>query len=217
MARFKSKTRLKATGVLIAAICFAALTPAASRADFIVDVNPPVVPSDKLFFTKATDTTSFSGHVGAQNSGPVVNGTTTGAVNVANGFSSITPVKGGKLTSLTFTPANANLFDDFNFRGQLLKPGVITVTVQDNQGDPAQTIPISIKTTGDFTRVGIVAKVGSGETIKSVTITDSNGFKSVKQVQFSHVVPEPATLALFLSGLPVLGLGWLRRARRNKK
>jgi hypothetical protein len=121
---------------------------------------------------------------------------TTGAVNVASGWATIKPVKGGTLTSLTFTPKNPNLFSDFNFRGQLLKVGKITLTVQDNQGDPAQTFTFHInKANQDFPRIGIIANPGSGETIKSVTIT-SAGFKEVKQVSFSHVVPEPSSLTL---------------------
>ena len=111
----------------------------AARADFIIDPNPGGV---KFFNGDANkDVSSFVGTVGGQHSGPMVTVDTVGNVDTGAGFSNIKPVKHGRLTSLTFTPANGNLFHDFSFRGQLESDaeGTVVVTVQDNQGHLPQS------------------------------------------------------------------------------
>jgi hypothetical protein len=76
-------------------------------------------------------------------------------------------------------------------------------------GDPMTHL---FKANADLTRMGISA--ADDETIKSVEITDSSGFKEVKQIEFSLTpVPVPPAIALFGSGL--LGLSFLSRRRRN--
>lgn len=174
-----------------------------ANANFIVDPNPG---GDKFFNGAANkDVASFTGNVGGQNSGPEVTVTTTQNVDTGAGFANITPVKGTTLSSLTFTPQNPNLFEDFSFRGQLASSGNVTVTVQDNQGDSPQTFTFSIaKANQDFDRIGIIAKAGSNETIKSVTISNAS-FNQVKQVEFS-AVPLPASVWLFGSALAGLGV-----------
>jgi hypothetical protein len=52
MARFRLKTWFMAMGVLIGAICFAGLTPAASRADSIIDEDQIVTQCSKFFVDK---------------------------------------------------------------------------------------------------------------------------------------------------------------------
>src|SRR5260370_36710942 len=79
---------------------------ALARADFVVDPAPS---GDKFFIDLANkDVTSFTGEVANPHSGPVVNVSTVGAVNTGSGFATIKPVKGGSLTSLTFTPVDGN-------------------------------------------------------------------------------------------------------------
>ena len=199
--------------LLTAVSAFAAVLTVSARADFRVDQTPGGV---KFYNGDANkDIFSFVGTVGGQHSGPTVTVDTVGKVDTGAGYSTIKPIKGGVLTSLIFTPTDGNLFSDFSFRGQLEKDanGTVVVTVQDNQGGAAQSFTFTgLGKNADFGRIGIEAVPGTGETIKSVTLTSI--FKEEKQNEFSYaVVPEPAFYQLSaLLGLG--GLGFLRRSRR---
>jgi hypothetical protein len=154
-----------------------ALTLSAS-ATFIVDTDPG---GEKLFIDNANkDVSDFQGFVGANNSSaPHVGIHTTGNVNTGSGFANIKPIKDGSLTELIFTPEDPNLFADFSFRGQLIDAanGTVTVTVQDNQGNAAQTFTFTgLGGPNDFARQGIISL--DGETIQSITL--SSDFKEVK-------------------------------------
>jgi hypothetical protein len=191
-----------------------ALTLSAS-ATFIVDTDPG---GEKLFIDVANkNKTDFKGFVGANNSGaPNVDIHTTGPVNTGSGFANIKPIKDGSLTELIFTPEDPNLFADFSFRGQLndAANGTVTVTVQDNQGNAAQTFTFTgLGGPNDFARQGIISL--DGETIQSVTL--SSDFKEVKQIEFSfagnHVVPDSGPTAMLLGG----GLAAIVLVRRYLK
>jgi len=189
----------------------AALTLSAS-ATFMIDTNPG---GEKLFIDVANkDVSDFEGFVGANNSGaPHVDIHTTGNVDTGSGFANIKPVKDGSLTELIFTPEDPNLFADFSFRGQLnaAAGGTVTVTVQDNQGNPAQTFTLTgLGKNKDFARQGIIST--DGETIKSVTLTSD--FKEVKQIEFSFApgqhVPDSGATAMLLGGA-LAAIGLVRR------
>src|SRR6266513_2184746 len=183
-----------------------ALTLSAS-ATFMVDTNPG---GEKLFIDVANkDVSDFEGFVGANNSSaPHVDIHTTGNVNTGSGFANIKPIKDGSLTELIFTPEDPNLFADFSFRGQLndAADGTVMVTVQDNQGNPAQMFILTgLGGPNDFARQGIISL--DGETIQSVTLTSD--FKEVKQIEFSFApgVPDSGPTAMLLgSGLAAIGL-----------
>lgn len=184
------------------------------RADFMIDPNPR---GDKFYNGDAyKDVSSFTGTVGGQHSGPEVTVDTVGNVDTGAGFATIKPIKGGTLSSLTFTPADGNLFDDFSFRGQLEAAGSVTLTVQDNQGHAAQVFTFSgLPKDADFDRIGIEAVAGSGETIKWVRLT-SDGFKEEKQNEFSfapahRAVPAPAS---FWGGLALVSCLAAARSRQ---
>lgn len=137
----------------------------------------------------------------------------------ASGFSNVVPVKKAALTTLIFTPTNPNEFNGFSFRGQDLAANQeIDVIIQDNQGNAPQTIKFTEGGANqDFTRDGIIAAL-TGETIKSVELYNSGGFKEAKQFEFDQVitngVPEPSTWAIMLVGFGGLGVA-LRQRRRG--
>jgi VPDSG-CTERM motif len=84
----------------------------------------------------------------------------------------------------------------------------VMVTVQDNQGNPAQIFTLTgLGTNSDFARQGIISL--DGETIQSVTLTSD--FKEVKQIEFSLAgvrVPDSGATAMLLGGaLAGLALG----------
>jgi len=191
----------------LAGVVLGATAPA--YADFMIDPNPT---GEKLFIDNANKNVhSFVGIVGSNVSGPLVDVTTVGNVDTGSGFSNITPVKGGTLTTLTFTPKDGNLFNDFGFRGQLLAAGKVTVTVLDNQGGAPQSFDFNVaKANQDFGTLGITAIPGTGETIKSVTISALGGFKEEKQNILS-AVPEPGTYAMLGLGVGLLGIVLRRR------
>lgn len=196
--------------LLIAAVT-GALTLSA-RATFIVDPNPG---GEKLFIDVANKNVSnFEGFVGANNpSAPNVGIHATGNVNTGSGFATIKPIKGGSLTELIFTPDNPSLFADFSFRGQLTGAanGSVTVTVQDNQGNAAQSFTLTgLGENRDFARQGIISL--DGETIASITLTSD--FKELKQIEFSLApgikVPDSGATAMLL-GSALAGLALVRR------
>src|SRR6266576_5415791 len=121
----------------------AALTGSLALSANATFITGPTPGGEKLFIDDANKHVSdFQGFVGANNSSaPHVGIHTTGNVDTGSGFANIKPVKNGSLTELIFTPENPNLFADFSFRGQLNRAaeGTVTVTVQDNQGNAAQT------------------------------------------------------------------------------
>ena len=203
------KKRLVTSATAVATVF---LLSAPAHATFIIATNPG---GDQFFNGDAnTNVSSFTGTVGGQHSGPQVTVTTVGNVDTGAGFSNIKPVKGGSLTSLTFAPADPNLFGDFSFRGQLEGDagGQVVLTVQDNQGDKAQQFTFTgLGSNADFARIGIIAAPGSGETIKSVTL--SSLFKEEKQNEFSlaAVIPEAQTYAMLGLGITLLVVGLRRR------
>jgi len=193
-------------GIVLAGAVVASMAVALpAYALFQIDLNPG---GTKFFISNAnSDVSTFSGSVG----GSPVTVDTVGNVDTGAGFATISPVTGTTLTDLLFTPQDPNLFTDFSFRGQLLAAGNVTVTVTDNQGDPAQTFVFAIaQANADFARIGIVAVLGSGETIKTVDVSNP-GFKEFKQVEFSTAIPELSTWAMMLVGFAGVALQMRRR------
>src|SRR6476660_3369563 len=146
----------------------------ASHATFIIDLSCGESKCDggTDFKNDATvkDVSTFTGTVGGH-AGTAVTVTTIGNIDSGAGFSTITPIKGGTLTDLTFTPADDTLFTDFSFRGQLNPvgdTGVITVKWTDSLGTSGTVVFNGVPGPDkDFNRLGIVS---TDEFLKSVEI-----------------------------------------------
>jgi hypothetical protein len=166
-----------------------------------------------------SDTSSFTGIVGSNTSGPIVNVSTNGNVDTGSGYATIKPASHDTtLTDLTFTPENDTLFSDFFFHAQLVEAGDITLKVTDALG-LLQTFTFSgIPKSADSGPFGIMlADLGDTDTIKMVELI-SDGFKEVKQIDWStssvSAVPLPASLPMF--GVGMLALGFLSVTKRRK-
>lgn len=190
---------------------------AAHAVTFAIDPNPG---GTQLYLNSAKSASSSFGTVLSTNDVAI---SVTGNGDFANGFSSIKPIKDGTLTELVFTPVDPNAFDAFSFRGQDLVAGqVIDVIVQDNQGNAPVTLQFTEGGANqNFSRDGVIAAL-TGETIKSVEIVNSGGFKEAKQFEFLSVgsnptgVPEPATWAVMLIGFGAIGAK-MRHSRRQAR
>lgn len=199
--------KFRAVAVALALVFGAA--GAAVADPFVIDNNDA---GAKLFLNSAKDAASSTGNVGSQ-SGPIVNIDVSGNADFANGFANIKPSDDHLLTTITFTPADANAYASFSFRGQdVADNATIQVFITDNQGDPTQEIDFfQDKANQDFGAFGIAA-TGS-QTIKSVELFNATGFKEGKQFEFDLAagVPEPATWAMLIFGVGMVGFAARRR------
>jgi PEP-CTERM motif-containing protein len=221
MAYLRSAAFAAAVGVALGA-------SSAAHATFVIDTScgeSKCAAGTDFFNDDANkDVSTFTGTVGGEHSGPAVTVTTTGNVDTGAGFSNITPVKGGTLTSLTFTPASDTLFTDFSFRGELNPVGdtsTLDVTWTDSSGTSGTLAFTGLAgPNADFARLGIVS---TDETLKSVVVSTTSGesFKEFKQVQFSGAglvpsIPEPSTWAMMMVGFAGLGYVGFRRSKKDR-
>ena len=193
-------------------------TPAS--ASFVIGPEPTGTTELMLFLGGENATTSLTGNIGSQNSSLTTAITTNTAVDAANGFANIKPDT-GTLTTLTFTPTNSSQFRDFFFLGQLNGQGnavgTVNVSVTDSAGltFSGPSFSFSNQANQDFASFGVFSN--DGETIKSVTIDSSAGFKEVKQIVFSpatvRAIPEPSTWAMMVLGF--FGIGFMAYRRRG--
>jgi hypothetical protein len=197
---------------------FGMSVPAQASSFFQIDSTPG---GTKLFLNNVKNSATSTGTVINTDD---VGISVIGNSDFANGWSNIKPIKDGSLTSLTFTPVNGNAFGGFSFRGQVLSANqLLTVTVQDNQGDLAESFNFTIpNANADFGRLGIISNT-LGKTIQYVTLYSAGGFKEGKQFAFTKAlddggggtgsdVPEPASWMMMILGMGLVGVGMRRRA-----
>lgn len=207
----------------LAVIILAAPVP--SHASFIKDLDPSHTGNSTKFYLDGVKdpVSSFTGHVGEQDEGPVVSVVTNpgSTVDVANGYATIKQ-HDGLLASLTFTPEGGVHFGDFSFRFQLnpiegdVQEQTVNILVTANDG----VFPFSYtfdKANADLGPIGVIST--DLEWIESVMISTQYGFDQVKQIDFSLAgtepapVPEPGTVMLL--GMGFAGLAIAAKRRRN--
>jgi hypothetical protein len=206
MLTFSSMYKTKLAVAVIVALSAFALNQA--HATFVVNTD---FKGELKLFNDADhkNVTDFVATVGGH-TGPAVAVHTDGHVDSAAGFATIKPANGEPLISLTFTPADNQLFSDFSFRGQLTAAGTVTLTVVDSNGFSFTFTTPSEGKDDDIPRFGVISL--DGETIDHVTVT-ANSFKEFKQVEFSFgnaSVPDGGA-AVMLLGMGLSGLGLVRR------
>src|SRR4051794_3331313 len=84
---------------LLSAVFACALAASPARATFIIGD----VADTKIFFNSGNGVNAFTGNVDKNNTGPLVNFTSVGTVDSANGFANIKPDT-GLFTRLTIVP-----------------------------------------------------------------------------------------------------------------
>jgi len=211
---------------LLIAMAICAFGPARARADLFQLSYTESGTEYKMYNDVANkDVNFFHGYVGGQSSSnPTIDISTTGKVDTGSGYANIKPAKSGSLTDLIFTPetSNTSTFGDFYFRGQLLSAGSISITVTATNGEVDHFTTTSFKKDADFGSVGItpVDSTNPLAVIKSVEISFGDGFKEVKQIDWSlaagsgppPAVPEPSTMVIAtLGAIGFLGYGLRRR------
>ncbi|MFO0916934.1 MAG: hypothetical protein U0872_01285 [Planctomycetaceae bacterium] len=143
--------------------------------------------------------------------------TTNTRADSAAGYATITASNPeAELKTVTFTPTDGNLYDAFSFSGILNQSagGTVYISVQDNQGNAPQTFVVTGLGAGvDIGTLGIVAVSGSGETIKSVSVTSSWALESQNNFGTLSAVPAPPAFAIM--GVGALTAGFF--FRRQKK
>lgn len=207
------KTRIKnilRLSLSLLAVVSIILMTAPARATFIVDPDPG---GTKFFLGEADhDINQFTGNVGENGEGPLVEVQSVGNVDIGSGYATIKPANESTLTSLIFTPTGDTKFGDFSFEGQMNGTGDVSIRVIDQAGvvflfnffiDQADRL---------FDRIGVVSN--DGEWIRSVEILTAvtGGFKEVKHIDFSeqaNPIPEPSTFTLLSAG--IIGVTLLRR------
>jgi PEP-CTERM motif-containing protein len=187
---------------------FGAVGAANAAALFTIEANPSQ--KDMLKLSDLKDAKIDVAHVDGTSDTITANAFS----DFSSGDATIKPIKGATLTDLSFTPSNDLLFSDFSWRGQDVNANqTLTVTVTDQNGATQVLTFQEGKANEDFARQGIIAAM-AGETIKSVDLSMSGGgFKEAKQFAFSLApgvslgVPEPASWALMVLGVGLVGAG----------
>ena len=212
--------RVVSAVALFAALAFPGAIPSAQAITTInngalsVTQGEPTPAEVHIFLDAATNTNSGTGHVGSQTGTPLFSFTSsTDALNFANGFSTIDPVT-GLINQLKVTAQSGFLFNDLVFRAEGPAGSAATdLTFNASRGGAAVGGPITILDIGNGAQAFLVS-IALGGLIDSLTLTSTAGIFQFKQFEVSGLTAVPIPNAALLFGTALVGLGFLRRARR---
>jgi hypothetical protein len=169
----------------------------------------------EVFLQDAKNTTKGFGNIGPQTGTPIVEFTSTGALDFANGNATITPAAKGGATSFPNLDITGpgHSFTDLIFDLQLLNTRSATgedVTVNAWDG----TTPERVFAYTDLAHDAIIHfTVADASGLTAVDLSSTSGIKQAKHFDVSGVdaIPEPSTLALMMLGFAGLGYAAFRR------
>ena len=220
---------LKISGILagaaVAAAAVVSLSPA--HASFVLEA--PAITAPLLNFDAGcANCNTTTGHVAGSPS-ILVTAKSIGNTDFANGVATVSTVNGQNpplFTSLEFDLSNFLVFNAFSFQAQFDKKQTgdttdITLTWFDQIGNTGSVLFSNVDTNGLTPSLGIHSL--DGETLSKVIISDSEGFKELKQFAFGFeptvgvhgAVPEPSTWAMMMLGFAGVGFMAYRRKRQG--
>jgi len=158
----------------------------ASSANFTAN---PSASNDVLFF-KAGSTTS------------------TGAMNVAGGFTSLSFNYSSQAGSGDTGTASVSLYTGLNGTGSLIE----TITLSDNTGTS-----FGCSATKAYCKwTETTTTLGTGQIAESAVFSGATGYTYFDSVSVAAVVPEPSTWALMAAGLLIVGAATHTRRRSEQ-
>jgi hypothetical protein len=174
----------------------------------------------EVFLQSKTDTITGFGNIGSQTGLPLVEFTSTNALDLANGNATITPAaKGGKASfaNLDIT-IPGHTFTDLIFDVQMLNAHsttgeTLTLTTWDGS-----TLERSFTFTTLTHDADIHLTVFDASGLTAVDLSSPTGMKEAKHFDVSGVeaIPETSTWSMMLIGLACLGYAAMRGGRKER-
>jgi hypothetical protein len=200
----------------------AALVSAPAKATFVIQ-DPAITAPLLNFDDGCANCNTTTGHVAGFPS-VLVTAKSIGNTDFSNGVATVSTVNGPGapplFTSLEFDLSNVSVFNRFSFQAQFDKKDTgdttdITLQWFDQNGANGIVTYFNVDTNGLTPSLGIHSL--DGETLSKIIISDSEGFKELKQFAFNGAlappVPEPATWAMMVLGFA--GVGFMAYRRRS--